>query len=227
LLPISISIAYIQGSCGKRRPEPAVFGNGRLAAQDCGEEAMIGLHTALGLSLAVWLAPLAARGEEAPIFDSRQALQSWTEPAKRGQGLGQLLVQDSQSGAFRRLQVARYHVNVVLAPPVALVQIDQTFYNPFNEQREGTFVFNLPPGASVSRFAMYVTNTDLIEGELIDRERAREVYGRIVSRRRDPAILEQIGDNLFQMRVFPIFARDVKRILLDFTVPLEAMNGAC
>ena len=72
---------------------------------------------------------------------------------------------------------------------------------------------------------MYVSPGNLVEGELIERGRARQVYQTIVNSRRDPAILEQIGDNLFKMRVFPIPARGVKRILLDYTVPLEA-DGA-
>ncbi|MHB8899325.1 MAG: VIT domain-containing protein, partial [Thermoguttaceae bacterium] len=148
----------------------------------------------------------------------------WTSPGATPQGLGQLLVSDSQAGTRERLNVARYHVNVVLQPPVALVQIDQTFYNPFHGQREGTFVFNLPRGASVSRFAMYVSPNQLVDGEVIDRNRAGEIYQAIVSRKRDPAILEQIGDNLFRMRVFPIFGRDTKRILLDYTIPLTTQH---
>ncbi|MBI3864156.1 MAG: hypothetical protein HY290_19915 [Planctomycetia bacterium] len=143
----------------------------------------------------------------------------------RPQGVGQLLVADPQSGALVRLNLARYHVNVVLHPPVALVQIDQSFYNPFFRQQEGTFVFNLPDGASVSRFAMYTTHEQLIEGELIDRGRAANIYQSIVDRQRDPAILEQIGGNLFRIRVFPIPPRDTKRILLDYTVPMADHDG--
>jgi len=135
-------------------------------------------------------------------------------------GLGQLVVQDLQSGSAVRLNLARYHVNVVLHPPVALVQIDQSFYNPYPRVQEGTFVFNLPEGASVSRFAMYTTPQQLVEGELIERTRAANIYQSIVNRQRDPAILEQIGGNLFRMRVYPIAARDAKRILLDYTVPI-------
>ena len=157
--------------------------------------------------------------------DLKEIQQRWAEFGKRSQGLGQLLVKDSQSGEMDRLNIARYHVNVVLQPPVALVQIDQSFYNPYNRQEEGTFVFNLPQGASVSRFAMYVTPDELVEGELIERQRARNIYQSIVDRRRDPAILEQIGDNLFRMRVFPIFAKDTKRILLDYTIPLKPHRG--
>ena len=153
-------------------------------------------------------------------------LEAWIVSATPAQGLGQLVVKDSQSGSPVRLNVARYHAHVVLQPPAALVQIDQSFYNPYDRQEEGTFVFSLPRGASVSRFAMYVEGL-LVEGEVVERQRAAGVYQSIVSRQRDPAILEQIGDNLFKMRVFPIFPKAVKRILLDYTVPLEAVGGAC
>ena len=173
---------------------------------------MIAVRWCLGLALVVGSCVAVAEAGEA------------TTPASPP-GLGQLVIQDAQSGSPVRLNMARYHVHVVLQPPVALVQIDQSFYNPFDQQQEGQFVFNLPLGASVSRFAMYVSPTQLIEGELVERKRASEIYQSIVSRRRDPAILEQLGDNLFKMRVFPIFARDEKRILLDFTLPLEPQAG--
>ncbi|MFT5523161.1 MAG: hypothetical protein ACI9HK_001105 [Pirellulaceae bacterium] len=167
----------------------------------------------------------AGRIAEQPLTPEQSASNiAWATPAP-AQGFGQLLIEDSQSETPVRLDLARYHVNVVLRQPVALVQIDQSFYNPYSRQEEGTFLFNLPEGASVSRFAMYVTPTKLIEGELIERERADQIYTTIVASQRDPAILEQIGDNLFRMRVFPVFARDTKRILLDFTIPLESANG--
>jgi len=67
---------------------------------------------------------------------------AWSNLAKPAQGLGQLVVKDSQSDSPVRLNVARYHAHVVLQPPVALVQIDQSFYNPYNRQEEGTFLFS-------------------------------------------------------------------------------------
>lgn len=172
---------------------------------------------------------LASEGDR-PVIAAAD-VEEWTKRARSTtsirpvQGLGQLVTKDAQSGSPVRLDVARYHVNVVLQPPVALIQIDQSFFNPYPSQQEGTFVFNLPAGASVSRFAMYVTHTELIEGELIERKRADEIYTNIVRTKRDPAILEQIGDNLFRMRVFPVPGRDTKRILLDYTVPLSSERG--
>jgi len=151
------------------------------------------------------------------------AVEQWLVPAAV-QGPGQLVVHDQQTNAFKRLEIDRYHVHVVMQPPVALVQIDQSFFNPTGQRQEGTYVFNLPPGASVSRFAMFVDRSTLVEGELIERQRASSIYTSIVRGQRDPAILEQLGDNLFRMRVFPIFAHDSKRILLDFTVPLVEEN---
>ncbi len=156
---------------------------------------------------------------------AKEQLLAWTKQLPPGQGVGQLLIKDSQEDSGTRLNIARYHAEVVLQPPVALVKLDQSFYNPSSRQQEGEFVFNLPPGASVSRFAMYVTPESLIEGEVIERQQADQVYTTIVSSRRDPAILEQIGDNLFKMRVFPIFPKDVKRILLHFTLPLDGRSG--
>lgn len=152
-------------------------------------------------------------------------LSAWTKQLPPGQGVGQLVIKDSHGGTGTRLNIARYHAEVVMQPPIALVKLDQSFYNPSSRQEEGEFIFNLPPGASVSRFAMFVTKDQLIEGEVIERKRADEVYTTIVRSKRDPAILEQIGDNLFKMRVFPIFPKDIKRILLDFTLPLDGRSG--
>ncbi len=187
-----------------------------------------------GVYVGMFAAPAAdiGHGRRKPGEQPREAeVEAWANRVRAAtrvrpaQGMGQLVAKDAQSDSPVRLEVARYHVNVVLHAPVALVQIDQSFFNPYGLQQEGTFVFNLPHGASVSRFAMFVEHDKLIEGELIDRKRADEVYTTIVRRKRDPAILEQIGDNLFRMRVFPIFARDTKRILLDYTVPLVADAG--
>jgi hypothetical protein len=170
--------------------------------------------------------PAEKRAASAPLSPQDQKrLAAWARLGKKPQGVGQLTVKDAQSDSPVRLSVAQYRAHVVLHPPVALVQIDQSFYNPTAQQTEGTFVFNLPRGASVSRFAMYVDPRNLIEGELIERGRAGGIYDSIVHRRRDPAILEQIDENLFKMRVFPIFAHDFKRILLDFTLPLESDDG--
>ncbi len=172
---------------------------------------------ALGLSACFTGMAWAQRGE-------LRVLDAGGQGFRLTRGTGRLVVIDP-TGSPQPLPVVRYHAHVVLHPPVALVQIDQSFYNPLPSQAEGTFLFNLPRGASVSRFAMFVTPDRLMEGELVDRQRASDVYDRIVHRRWDPGILEQVGENLFKMRVFPIPSADTKRVLLDYTLPLESDDG--
>ena len=147
--------------------------------------------------------------------------------AKPAQGLGQLVVRDAQSDSPVRLNVASYHAHVVLQPPVALVQIDQSFYNPFGRQEEGTFVFNLPRGASVSRFAMYVAPGALDRGRT-DRAAAG---GRHLSIDRRPRsairpFLSRSARISSRCASFPIPPKGIKRILLDYTIPLESSARA-
>ncbi len=73
----------------------------------------------------------------------------------------------------------------------------------------------LPPEeeAAISQFSMWVDGEKL-KGRVLDRDEARRVYADIVRTRRDPAILECVGRDAFQARVFPIPAHGEKRIEL-------------
>ncbi|HEX5443029.1 MAG TPA: VIT and VWA domain-containing protein, partial [Pirellulales bacterium] len=169
-----------------------------------------------------WRAGAAPPAASPLLSADSDRIAAWIAPPPHAPGLGQLLVRNGRTKAIERLNVARYHVNVVLRPPLALVQIDQAFFNPHAAEREGTFAIDLPPGAAVSRFAMYVANDRLIEGELVERQRAVDIHQTIIRGRPERTPPELAGDNLFQMRVFPLPGRDVKRVLLDYTIPLTA-----
>ena len=134
---------------------------------------------------------------------------------------GELVAVDP-SGQKVRLELRHYHVDVVIENGIARTTIDQTFFNQLQRQIEGTFYFPLPPDASLSRLAMYV-NGKLNEGGMVDRQYGRMVYESIVYRRRDPALLEMMEGNVFKMRVFPIFGRKEKRIIISYTQRLPEL----
>jgi len=134
---------------------------------------------------------------------------------------GQLQAVDPQ-GQKVRLELRNYHVDVVIENGIARTTIDQTFFNQLPWQIEGTFYFPLPPDASLSRLAMYVQGT-LNEGGMVERQYGRMVYESIVYRRRDPALLEMMEGNVFKMRVFPIFGRQEKRIIISYTQTLPEL----
>ena len=104
------------------------------------------------------------------------------------------------AGAVR---LDRHSVDAVIKGQLATVTVEQTFFNTTDRRIEGIYRFPLPPRASVARFAMTM-NGKMVEGEIMERKRARKVYDGIVKKRRDPGLLEMVKKGLFRARVFPI-----------------------
>ncbi|PRP97690.1 Vault protein inter-alpha-trypsin [Enhygromyxa salina] len=102
--------------------------------------------------------------------------------------------------------------------------IDQTFFNHLERDLEGVYQFPLPPEAAISRLAMYVDGQRM-EAGVVSRDRGRDIYEQIVHRRRDPALLEWMQGNLFQVRIFPLPGRTEKRVLLSYTAALDELYG--
>lgn len=106
----------------------------------------------------------------------------------------------------------------------AEVTVEQTFHSDADRQLEGTYLFPLPEGAAVGKFAMTMGGK-MVEGAVIEANEARRVYQSIVSRRRDPGLLEYMGRGLFQARVFPIEPRQDLTIRLTFQMVLRDDAG--
>src|SRR5262249_14428852 len=89
---------------------------------------------------------------------------------------------------------------------------------------EGQFLFPLPQDASISGFGMWI-GTELVEADIVEKERAREIYETILRERRDPGLLEWTTGNLFKARVFPIDAHSEKRVKIVYTQVLPLRGG--
>jgi Ca-activated chloride channel family protein len=122
------------------------------------------------------------------------------------------------------LRVKNHNVTVTIDNQVAQTHIDQTFVNDSHFQLEGTYIFPLPEDATISDFAMYVDGQRL-EGKILDRDQARQIYEDIVRRRRDPALLEYMGRGAFQARIFPIPPQSEKRVEISYSQILKVENG--
>jgi len=119
----------------------------------------------------------------------------------------------------------KYHrVEVKIEGQVATTSIDQVFENRSNREQEAVYIFPLPHGASVREFTLYDEGHPL-HAELIDRDKAREIYESIVRKRRDPALLEYIGRDTYRVRVFPIPAHGTKRVEMQYTELLKYDSG--
>lgn len=139
-------------------------------------------------------------------------------------GVGALVARDLEGRPVGELSVARQTVRVEILDGVARTEIEEVFLNHTPRRLEGTFYFPLPPNASISRLAMEI-NGKLMEGSVVERERAREIYEGIVRRLQDPALLEWMPGGLFKCRIFPIEPHSEKRIVLAYTQALPCRGG--
>lgn len=108
---------------------------------------------------------------------------------------------------------------------LSLTEMELRFRNPQPRRMEGRFTCILPAGAAVSRFAKEV-NGQLMEGEVVERLKANQVYDTILHEMRDPALLEQDQGNRFSARVFPIEANASVRLVLSYSRLLPLANGS-
>lgn len=135
-----------------------------------------------------------------------------------GAGVGRL---DAvvEGGPREALALRRVSVKVTTAGDHALTEIEHVFFNPSSTVREGTFRFPVPDRAIVTGLAMEI-NGKLMEGEIVEKEQAREIYDKIVDQMQDPALLEWEEGAWFKLRVFPIEAGAEKRVIIRYTAPL-------
>ncbi len=117
-----------------------------------------------------------------------------------------------------------HSVTAELNDRIASVTVEQVFHNHSNQQLEGTYLFPLPKGAVVSKFAMTMGGK-MVQGEIIERNEARRIYESIVRRRRDPGLLEYMGRGLFRARVFPIEPRKDLTIRISYQQVLPEDAG--
>ncbi|MBM3474600.1 MAG: VWA domain-containing protein [Armatimonadetes bacterium] len=127
-------------------------------------------------------------------------------------------------GRGEPLEISSCKVDIDIDKQVADVGVDIVFHNQHGRRIEGTFLFPLPESTAIHDFTMYADGKKL-EGEILKKEQAREIYDRIVNRQRDPALLEYVGCDLFQASIFPIPPNGDTRIQLSYEQLLKRDAG--
>jgi len=93
-----------------------------------------------------------------------------------------------------------------------------------NIQLEAVLDFALPKGAIVIDSWLWV-GKDIIQGKLIDRWSASEIYEDIVNRRRDPSILYKQWEGQYQLRVYPMKKGETRKVKITYLVPVDWSGG--
>jgi predicted Zn-dependent protease len=145
------------------------------------------------------------------------------EGTSNNESLGSLIV-NLPDGRNEPLTVGYHKVKVEIRDQIARTTIEESFVNHTAGRLEGVFHFPLPQDASISGFGMWIGN-DLVEADVVEKQRAREIYETILREKRDPGLLEWSGGNIFKARVFPIEAHSEKRIKIVYTQVLPLRGG--
>jgi tetratricopeptide (TPR) repeat protein len=138
------------------------------------------------------------------------------------ESLGSLLAK--VDGRNVPLSVGYHKVTVDVRDQIARTTIEESFVNHTDAVLEGVFHFPLPQDASISGFGMWIGD-NLVEADVVEKQRAREIYETILTEKRDPGLLEWTGGNIFKARVYPIPGRSEKRVKITYTQVLPLRGG--
>ncbi len=125
---------------------------------------------------------------------------------------------------FAPMRLEQHHVTITIKDQIAVTEVDQVFHNPNNVQLEGEYIFPLPRGAQIDKFSMDI-NGKLQDAELLDADKARQIYTNIVRSMKDPALMEFADRGLFKVRIFPIEPNGRKQVKVRYTQVLKNDSG--
>lgn len=108
------------------------------------------------------------------------------ETADAGPGVPPITFADPDG---QELILEELSIRTAIHGMLSLTELELRFRNPKERTIEGRFTATLPPNAAISRFAKDV-NGHLMEGEVVERLRANQVYEQYLHQMRDPALPE-------------------------------------
>lgn len=122
------------------------------------------------------------------------------------------------------LRILDHHVQVVINNGFSQTEVVQTFHNPNPYDLEGLYALPLPASASLSEVTVTLGETE-IHGEVVEAQRARDVYEDEKSRGRQAGLASQDGHRAFEFRVAPIPADGQAEVRFVYYQPLEIDAG--
>lgn len=134
---------------------------------------------------------------------------------------GMLIPTDTSLGP---LGIKYQRVAVDIVDGAAVTRVEQVFVNSSSRQLEAHYVFPLPKGAALQDFYLYI-NGKKTKGEVLEKQKATDIYEGIVRRLQDPGLLEYVDSDAFRARVFPVPANGEQKIELTFSQVLDFNAG--
>lgn len=136
-------------------------------------------------------------------------------------GVGVLVPKDE---AVPPLATKYLRVDAQVDNQVARTVVEQVFQNSTDRDLEARYVFPLPAGAAIRDFAMWMDGKR-VSGEMVEKDKAAQVYQSIVARLRDPGLLEYLGNDLLRASVYPVPRKGTVKIQIEYSQVVRMESG--
>lgn len=150
---------------------------------------------------------------------STSRAQDLTKPPTGPVTASNLIIPQARAYAMRSqaqpIQITEVTLDVRILQQVATTTMDVALANPGASQQEAEMLVPVPDGAVVRAFTFAGSSSEPT-AKLLPREEAKTLYRSIVSKLRDPALLEFAGYNLVRSSVFPVPGGGSQRVRLVY-----------
>ncbi|MEW8045836.1 MAG: VIT and VWA domain-containing protein, partial [Candidatus Thiodiazotropha sp.] len=129
-----------------------------------------------------------------------------------------------KSANLPQLEIRQHHVEVTIEDGYAVTSVEQVFFNPNNAELEAIYAFPVPEKASVGEFTYWIEGKP-VTGEVLEKQRAKEVYQQERDQGREAALTEQDSYRTFDSYVYPVKPQQDVRIRLVYIQPAHVDSG--
>ena len=126
-----------------------------------------------------------------------------------------IMVKLNPKSDSKPLDLTDLKVSATVVGNIASTTFEMTFTNTTNRILEGQLYFPLGDGKTITNFEMGVDGV-MRKGVIIEKEKGRVVFEKIVRKNIDPGLIEWTKGNNFKARVYPIPANGVKKISITY-----------
>ncbi len=127
-------------------------------------------------------------------------------------------------GSVPPLTIKDHHVDVVIEDGYAITTLEQVFENPHDRDLEANYSFPVPEKGAVSGFTLWIDGKP-VTGEVVEKQRAREIYESEKAAGRDAGLTEQDAYRTFEVFVSPVRAKGDTHIRLMYMQPAHVDTG--
>jgi len=118
----------------------------------------------------------------------------------------------------------KHKVKIEVTENIAVITVDATFQNPNPFAVTGTYFFPLPEGVVVSKFQIEVGGRK-IEGKVVEKDKARQMFLNAARKYKNPALLEYINYRIIRCQIANIPPNGEVSLSLTYTQELRETMG--